>query len=302
MPAGGTEEGPSDFYRPEYLFGCAALMILYLGVVVIVPTPVLQTPLGIAELLIVPGYAVGALVFPGRSQLPWAASFAIVVGLSVSVNIFLGLAALGFHAGLPAPLFATVASALALLALGVRLRQDPLVAGRFGQAVAELGRMPGFTVGQRRAAFGLLGLTTIVLVVIVYLSGVHPNVHPAVALALEGPGGSVASLPTSGAVNSVLAVWVSVTNGANAEQLLLSVQSVNLTSNPAGYHLVPWTLPLALGNATQSSTEFNLLAGQTYVLNLTFAFSYPGLYGVYLTVADTGGATLRTAALTIQIQ
>lgn len=301
MPAGGNGDGPIDFYRPEYLFGCAAAMILYLGVAVIVPTPVLEAPLGLAELLFVPGYAVGAVLFPGRSHLPWSASLAIVAGLSVAINIFLGLGALRLHDGLPPPLFATVASALALVALWVRLRSDPVLATEARQRVADLGRMAGFTAGQRRGAFFLLAATAVVLVAIVYLSSVHPNVHPSETLALEGPGGSVATLPTTGSVRSVLAVWVSVTNGGAAQQLLLNVQSVNLSTNPAGYHLVPWSQPLALGNATQSSTAFNLLAAQTYVLNFTFSYSYPGVYAIYLTLSGAGGATARTAALTVQI-
>lgn len=301
MPAGGEEGAPSDFYRPEVLLGCAALMVLYLGVVLIAPSPFLDVPLGLAELLFVPGYALGAMLFPGRSYLSWPASLAIVVGLSVSANLFLGLGALAFHSGLPAPFQATAAAALAFLALLVRPHEASSVPRPLRQALAELTALPGFTVGQRRVAFGLLGATAVALALIVVLAGAHPNVHPAIALALEGPGGSVASLPTNGSVHGLLAVWVSVANGGSAQQLLLSVQSVNLSSSPSTYHVVPWTLPLPLANATQSSTAFNLPASQTYVLNLTFTFGYPGLYAVYLTLADTQGTTLRTAALTIAI-
>lgn len=303
MSAAEPDDGPTDFYRTEYLFACAVAMIVYLGAVVIVPTPLLEVPLGMAELLFIPGYAIGALLFPGRSHLPLAASFAIVAGLSVAINIFLGLGALALHGGLPAPFFATVAAALALLALAVRLRDAPMVAARLRRAVSVLSAMPGFTLGQRRMAFGLLAATAIALAAIVYLSAVHPNVHPAAALALEGPGGSVAALPTQGTVRSVLAVWVSVTSGGASQELQLALQSVNISANPTnGYHVIPWSLPLALGNATQSSTAFNLPASQTYVLNLTFSYSYPGEYAIYLTLADSGGATLRTAALTVQIQ
>lgn len=301
MVAAPDDVGTTEFYRPEYLFVCAGLMIVYLAVVVIAPTPLLEVPLGIAALLFVPGYALGALLFPGRSHLPWSASFAIVTGLSVAGNLFVGLGALALHDGLPPPLFATTAAALSLVALAVRLRDAPQAAGRLRRAVAEIGRMPGFTVGERRAASGLLALTVATLVVIVYLSSVHPNVHPTVTLALEGPGGSVATIPTQGSVNSVMAVWVAVTNGGTTGQLLLSVQSVNLSASPTGFHLVPWSLPLPLANATQSSTAFNLPASQTYVLNLTFSYAYPGLYGIYLSLAETGGPTERTAALTVQI-
>ncbi|HKS59884.1 MAG TPA: DUF1616 domain-containing protein [Thermoplasmata archaeon] len=303
MSAGAAETtGPvPDFFRPDYLFLLAGLSLAFLIVSLVAPTPWLELPLGLVTLLIAPGYAVGSLLFRGRPNLPSPASLAIVVGLSVTLNGLLGIGTLEFHAGVPAPFFAGVAFLLSLLALGVRLQSVGPVSGHLRKLIEREFYLPGRTRRQRGATYTLLALIAVVLMVIVYLSLVHPNVHPAVALALAGVGGSVVTLPSEGQVGQVLDLWVTVTNNASAQQLLLVVQSVNESANPVKFNVIAWTLPLHLANATQSSDAFNLQPQQSYTLNLTFSYSYPGTYALSFYLSDSAGTTLRTSALSLQI-
>ncbi|HEV2520248.1 MAG TPA: DUF1616 domain-containing protein [Thermoplasmata archaeon] len=302
MTPGPPVEPSREFFRSEYLTASAAALLAYLAVLAIAPVPILEAPLGAFVLLFAPGYAIAALLFPGRPAFPWPVSFAASAGLSVTFNVLLGLLPLARHAGLPPALFASTAFVLTLVALGVRLRGEEGADERIWQVATRALAMPGFSRRQRWGAYGLLAATAVALAFIVFLAGAHPNVHPGVALALSGPGGSLAALPSGGPVGSILAVWVTISNNATPQQFDLNVQSLNLSANPTQFRVVPWTLPLHLANATQSSDAFNLLPDQTYTLNLTFTYAFAGTYAISIYLADAGGTTLRSSAISVEIR
>ncbi|HEV2165598.1 MAG TPA: DUF1616 domain-containing protein [Thermoplasmata archaeon] len=302
MEPGPATEAAREFFRSGYLLASALTLLVYLGVLAIAPTPLLEAPLGLYLLLFAPGYALASLLFPGRISLPWPVYFAFSAGLSVSFNILLGLVPLARHAGLPPALFASAAFLVSLVALAVRLQSEGHGVDRLRKTASGALGMSGFSRGQRGGAYGLLAATAIVLAVIVFLAASHPNVHPGIALALTGPDGTVAALPAGGPIGGVLSVWVTITNNATAQQLVLEVQSLNLSTVQTQFHVVPWTLPLRLANATQSSDAFNLQPDQTYTLNLTFQYSYGGTYSVSVYLADATGTTLRTSAFSVAIR
>ncbi|HEV2429319.1 MAG TPA: DUF1616 domain-containing protein [Thermoplasmata archaeon] len=302
MEPRSSAEPTREFFRARYLLASAAALLVYLAVLAIVPTPWLEAPFGIFLLLLAPGYALASLLFPGASSLHWSIQVALTAGLSVTFNVLLGLLPLALHAGLPPAVFAGAAFILTLWALAVRLRAAEQGAEGLRTIASQAFGLSGFSRRERGGAYALLAATAVVLLLIAYLASTHPNVHPGIALALEGPGGAGTAIPSGGAVGEVLAVWVSITNNASAQPLVLKVQSVNLSAAPAPFHLVPWTQPLRLGNATQSSDAFNLLPDQTYTLNFTFTYTFAGTYAIALDLTDAAGTTLRTAEFSAVIR
>jgi uncharacterized membrane protein len=259
-----------------------------------------QLLLGLFVILIAPGYAVGALLFGRGSRLPWTVHMALIVGLTVVVEASVGtLYFIGPPAGPALNVFlGAMATTLCLVATliqtarGVNRDLSPL-----SEKLRRMAALPGFSSGERVAAYSLFAAILLTFGAIGYLSTVHPGGGPLLSIAVVGPDGTTNTLPTGGRTNQTLQVIVEVGNDGTAQTLNLTVSSA-LTGGPGGSgSTIPWTMPLTLGSGTQSSDTVTLAAGASTSIPISFEFANPGAYGVTFTLQAPGGSPLVVATL-----
>lgn len=290
------------FFRARYLYLCTALETIYLFTSTLAPTSWVQVPLGLATLLVVPGYAVGALVLGTRTQLPYLLLFALAVGWSVGINVGVGLLLLLAHAGLPAVVLGAVAFLLSGVATGVwTVRGWSAGPSHTTQTIGRLLRLSGYRPAQRTAAYALFASIVGVLLVTVYLAGVVVNPTPNLIFSITGYGGTTANLPPFGTVNATLVIWAIIVNGASGQNFTLLVRSTLAGTNPTSYQIIPWTLPLACGNGTEASDSVALAARENATVNVEFQYAQTGDYELDFLLEATGGAVVRSATWAISI-
>ncbi len=290
------------FFRRSHLAILALLGVAYVVVAWFLPVVELAVPLGLITLLIAPGYALGALALGFRPRWPWALTFVMVVGLSVAVSVLEGLVLLALGKGLLPQVFSLVSLALLALALIGRLSTAPSAeAPRFGAFLRREFALPGHSSGQRTAGYALLAAIVAVLIVIVYLASVFPHPYTSVSLGITGPGGTSATLPTTGKVGEILAINATIGNNATAQTLDLVVRSSVVGAPPANYSSVPWALPLSLGPNQTSTEAIPLSAGQLDTVSVSFDFAVRGSYVVEFLLANSGGAVLATVSIPVTI-
>ena len=303
VPTPSTAPNPPVFFRRNYLWVLAILAFAYGLVVVLVPVPAIELPLGLLTLLFSPGYALAALALGPTPRWPWTLMFPMVVGLSVAFSVGEGLVLLAFHLGLPAAVFALVSLGLIIIAVATFPAETPQSASeaRFQSFLAEELQLPGHLPGQRVAAVAILLAIVVVFAGIVYLATVTPNQHLSVSMGIVGPDGFTNGLPTSGVPGGALTVKVTVGNNATQQPLILVVQSAANNTAPSSYKTIPWKVPLALGNNTTSSDTVPLLAKATATVNVTFEFAVQGTYNLYFYLESPIGAILQESSFSTTI-
>jgi uncharacterized membrane protein len=289
-----TSEVDSDFvsqlYDAKLLFAAAIVCIVYLVVELTVGGPA-QVLLGLFVLFVAPGYGVASLLFGRGSRFPWPVHIAFIVCLGVVTEVMVGLLYfVGAHGTLTLNLpVGWLGYSLCIAASLVQWRRGKLhplspLWGRVRRRFA----LPGFTAGQRVAAFALLAAILVTLGAIGYLSTVHPEVQPLLSIAVLGPDGTTNTLPTVVSANQTAAVTVEVRNDGTAQTLNLTVLSELTSSSGTPGSIIPWLMPLRLGSAIQSSTAISLAAGASNPITVTFAFATPGEYSVTFTLQAPG--------------
>jgi uncharacterized membrane protein len=294
--------GPSAFFRRRYLYLMTVLGTIYIVTAVLAPTPWVELPLGLAVLLVIPGYAIGALALGPRPRWPWSLTFALVVAWSVAVNVAQGLVLLVLGLGLSPLVLGATAFALAGAASAVwSFRALPEPWHRAGPAIAAHFRLQGYTPRQRGTAYGLLLGIVAVLAAIVYLAAVNPAGGPAVSFGITGAGGTALNLPSAGATNTTLVIWVIIGNNATAQNFTLELRSMTVGSNPPTFTSVPWSSPLMLANATVSDDPVSLGASANVTVHVQFQYAHAGRYLMEFLLENPGGAEIRSASWTITI-
>ncbi|MGA8275963.1 MAG: DUF1616 domain-containing protein [Thermoplasmata archaeon] len=292
---------PPQFFRRSYLFLLTLLTGIYAVVVLIAPTPWVDLPLGLLTLLIVPGYAVGALAFGAKPRWPWSLTFALVVGLSVAFNVAMGLILLEFKLGLPAPAFAVVSLVLLLLATVVWIVTQPVESGsRFTAYLGEELRLPGHSPAQQAVGYALLLGIVLVIVLIIYIASIFPAPAAQLSFGITGPGGTSANLPPTGNVSQVLTIYIVIGNNATSQTLLLEVSSAVANSSPS-YTKVKWTQPLPLGNGTSSSEPLNLNASGSMTVHFRFSFLTRATYVLTFILATPSESALLSTSWSVDI-
>ncbi|MFZ1023350.1 MAG: DUF1616 domain-containing protein [Thermoplasmata archaeon] len=295
----GVPDPVSRIYDAKLLIVASLVCAFYL-VVELAVGGLAQVLLGLFVILVAPGYAVGALFFGRGSRLPWTVQVAVIVGLSVVIESSVGI--LYFvrpHGGLTLNLLLgllaytlTLAATVVQWSRGMALDLSPLWE-RLRSGVT----LPGFSRGQRVAAFALFAAILLTFGAIGYLSTVHPGGQPVLSIAAFGPNGTTNTLPTGGNPNQTLEVIVEIGNDGTPQSLNLTVSSALSTSNGTSQATIAWTMPLALGPGSQSSTSVPLAAGEIEMIPITFEFASPGDYTVTFTLLATGSTPPVDVAL-----
>lgn len=296
-----SPEIPAVFVPSALLI--TTLVALAFVVVSDLQIPWVLIPLGLIVLFWVPGYAVVALIFGGRPLPSLALNVGMIVGFSVLVNVVFGTLFLYFSIGPLDPLVGLVAAVVSAAATLVQYRR-PRAAGSDGEThrFRSYFALPGFSRGQRVAAYSLFVAILLTFGAIGYLSTLHPGNTPDLSLGVVGPTGTTSTLPTSGIVNSTLAVIVNIGNNDTIQSLALSVNSSLIGGNSTNATTVPWAMPLPLGPSVKSSETLHLTSGESAHVSVSFLFRASGDYVVSFSLTPVGSHTVvRANALTIRI-
>lgn len=302
MAAEAYDVRPTIF-RESGLIVVFLATLVYVGIVFLTPGSPVRVPFGYFELVFAPGYALGALLFLRRPQIPPVAEFAVAVGLSVVYNVLVGLTLALLGVGLLIDWFLLAEIVVVALALAAKLLAGPSagVTGA-GSLLRREFRLPGVRPEYRRAVYVLFLATVVAIVAVVYLSVIQPPTSPSTSLALSGPGGTAASLPTSLRVGEVGLAVVFVANGHSGAPIELVVTALFQGESPtSNLTAVPWSLPLTLANGTVSSLPLGLAYGQTTTLNVTFAFGETGAFSLGFDLEASGGSLLPPASLNLAV-
>jgi len=296
---------PPQFFRRRILLAFLVLALIYAVVTFVVPTYVLELPLGLFTLLLAPGYAVGSLVLGPKPRWAWSLMVPLVVGLSVAINVALGLLLLAAGWGLPPTIFALVSLALLLGATFFwPANAGPEAAPRFRPFLREELSLPGHSPPQRTLAYGLLLAIVFVLVVIIYFASVAPSQTAQITFGITGAGGTNLNLPPHGTLGQNLSIWVLVGNNGSYQQLTVVVESMLNNSTPQLFTTTNWTspaVPLSLGNYVRASDVVLLTPGESLTLKVHFAFAKLGGYNLFFLLETSGGQLLRQASWSLVI-
>lgn len=296
----------ATIFRESGLIVAFLVTLVDVGVVVLAPGSLFRIPLGVFELLFAPGYALGAILFVRRPLLPTPAEFSVAVGLSVVFNVLVGLLLALYGGGLSAAWLAAGDAAVVSVGLVVKVAStdDPAVAG-VGAAVARELRLPGIRPSYRPVVYALLVATLVAFGGVVYLGVAQPPAAVPTSLALFGPDGTTATLPTNLTVGEVGLVGVSIVDGDSNGSILLAVSAALANYTTTTFTPVPWSMPLALARNTTSDLSLSIGYGGSTSLNVTFEFSQPSppgdYYALTFSVQGVGGALLQKATLGLSV-
>jgi uncharacterized membrane protein len=307
---------PARFYSYGYLVVTLAVMAVYAAVSFVRPHSILEIPLGLFALLFAPGYALAAPLFARQPGLPWTVNLPITVGLSVVVNVLVGIALLRVGPGLSTrdSAIADLAIVLVGLIMFVAREAADTEVGSASSMFQDITnpvrdlrqrlRFVGFSGGQRAAAVTLLVLITLVFGFIVYVAVAEPHPGLAVSFGMVGPDGTVASIPSNATNSSTLSVGLTVSNSATAQGFQILVVAETSPRHPSPTN-VSWSLPLPFGRATQSVLAFPLGAGKNTTVPVSFTLvnvgNYVGNYTVTFTLESASGAPLKSLVLPLNI-
>lgn len=297
--------GPrTTIFRETGLVVVFVITLAYVGVVFLTPGSPVRVLLGFVELVFAPGYALGAVLFVRKPLVPVAAEFAIAVGLSVIFNVLVGLLLTLTGAGLAVSWLVIADTAAVSLGLIVKAVAGDLRGGSgISAAIRRELRLPGVRPEYRGAAYALLVACLLAFAGVVYLGVIHPAAAAPTSLALYGPGGTSASLPSQLVVGQVGAVVLAIGDGYSNGSISLAVTAIAQGENISNVTLtpVPWTVPLSLSNATTSSLPLALAYDQHTTLDLTFEFTDTGTFTLVFTLEAGGGALLQGATLSLLV-
>lgn len=294
--------GPAPIFDPATL-SIVTFVTLAFVVIDYLQVPWVLIPFGLFVLFVAPGYAAVALLFGRRSIPSLAMNVALIVGLAVVINVALGTLLLVFAIGPVAPIVGLCDAGISTAATVVQLlRPQPVGSAHGGGWFRGLFVLAGFTRGQRVAAYALFAGILLTFAAIGYLSTLQPGNAPDLSFGVVGVDGTTSTLPTSGTVNTTLAVLVEVRNNATVQPFILSVSSALVGSNATNFSSTPWVMPLDLGPNVTSSEPLNLTSGQSDDVDVSFEFSTGGDYVVSFSLTPPQShVAVRTNALTIRV-
>ena len=264
--------------------------------------PWILIPFGLFVLFVAPGYGAAAILF-GRRPLPsLAVNVAVIVGLSVLINVVVGTLILFLAI---APLAPLVGALDALVCAGATTLQSrrprEAIPGEGRRRFRSFWELPGFTRGQRAGAYAFFVAILLTFAAIGYLSTLQPHQAPDLSLGVAGPDGTTSSLPSSGPVNGTLSVTVTIQNNATEQSMVLAVSTSLVGANATHATTVPWKMPLRFGPNETSSEGLQLASGATLSVPISFQFTSSGEYRVLFSLSPPQAASVRTASITVDI-
>ncbi len=259
------------------LVGLTVLTLLVLGVTLLVPTwhsPV-RVVLGLAFVLVAPGYALTAALFPKKDDLAAAERLALCLGLSVAVVPLLGLL-LNYT-----PWGIRLASVTLTLSLFVGLMAGLTLLRRRRVSPEERFRLSARHPQTRAALWGAFAAGFALMGVVIAAQHLRPA-ETFTEFYMLGPGGKLDGLPTRLTQGDTVALTLGVRNHEGETviyRLRTPDKTVSLPPLEAGEQ---WEQTLAVRvpeGADSTKLQFDLLRGdarQPYrSLHLTVALDEP---------------------------
>jgi uncharacterized membrane protein len=264
--------------------------------------PWINLPLGLVVLFVAPGYGLVALGVGERPRWPWYLTWILIVGLSVGFNLAIGFVLLEFHLGLPGFVLALGALVVDGAALARFVTTPPMVEDtRFSAMVRAQLRLPGFSPGQRAAAYALFLAIVLVFGTVVYIASVHPHQPSDVSFGITNPAGNVTGIPQRQSINSHVEILADIGNNGTTQTWTLVVESSPKAFPGTSFTPVVWAVPIPLGPNVTSSELVPTSANQALTVPVTFSFTQVGDYTVSFLLETAGGATVRQATISLVI-
>lgn len=240
-----------------------------------------RVPLGLAAVLLAPGYALQAALFPRRDDLDGVARAGLSIGLSVALVPPAALVLDWLPWGIrPWPIVVLLAGWIALVALVAALRRRRLLASgtAYVPALPDLaGWWRGLALRQQLAALGaVLALTALFSVAAVSLALPAPSSYLTEFYVL-GKAGLAEDYPREAAVGEMLTVTMGITNRERAarsyrvelwavdpwqagrRQLVAAAGPVDLVPGATHEQALSWAMPWAGADQT---VELLLFSGE----------------------------------------
>ncbi|MCQ6963388.1 DUF1616 domain-containing protein [Methanolobus chelungpuianus] len=180
----------------------------------------LRAFLGIVMVLVLPGYAMVAALFPGKDDLSGAERFTYSIGLSVAVVPFIGYGLLSAPWGMNVgPLMISISALILVMCAVAFIRRHRLPEGMaFSPSLSSLYRPPvSFLSGRHSRLESVLRISLVfaVLISAVTVAYVIENPKPKVGFTefyLLGPDGTSSGYPTNLSIGDSGSVMVGIVN------------------------------------------------------------------------------------------
>ena len=288
-------------FEPGALAGATAVTLLFTFAAELKVEWAL-VPLGIGVLFFAPGYAVAALLFGKRPLPTLAANFALVVGFSVLTNAVFGTLLLYFAVAPLSPLIGLCDAVVCVLGTVVQYGRPTVRGAPWSGRLRSYFELPGFSNGQKAAAFALLAAILVTFGAIGYLAAAQPGQAPDLSMTVVGPDGTTSTIPTTGLVNATYTVIVEVQNGATAQSFTLTLNATLVGANTTNRTAVPWSMPLPLAANVTSAVALSLAGKASESISVEFEFSTPGDYAISFALSSpTNALPVRNVAITVEI-
>lgn len=293
---------PGYLQRVGDLAACILVAVAMLASSAFSVSNAVTAVLGGLLVLVVPGYALTALMWTGEDSMTAGDRVIFTVGLSVSLAVFsvlfLSVSGVGIYPLTITLLLAYEGLAFSLLAVALRLarRQGiPPDLTEFAKAARSL-------VGRDRPFWTLVGILLVSGAVIVALIVSTPSPPPTIQFYVLGPDGTTSTLPTTVVANRTSSILVGVFNGEGGDiafTVTVCLSGGN-ASCPGPPNLnVSWSSILPLVPNGTYALNLSARAGARAEVPLQFVGAVPGAYTMSLSL--DGGGVHRDARFPLRV-
>ena len=271
--------------RPDDLIAAAVLTLLLIVFIALLPDNPIRTVLGLFFILVLPGYAATAALFPNRESIDIIERVALSIGLSIAIVALSGLALNYTPFGIRLePIVATLAGFVLVVSLVAWRRRMSLPEDeRFSVDVKIDLSMKGLPLIDRVLTVGIAITLAATLILLAYVVAVPRNGESFTQLALLGPDMKAEGYPHNLTMNNNATVFVSIGSFETFERnysLVILLQPQNVT----GANLTHWRQgdpfegEQSLNQGLGMASNFTLQPGDYMNSSYNFSISQLGTF------------------------
>lgn len=294
------DERPQEGTSFPFLGPAVFALTLYAVVSVTLPPSPLRSAVAIAAFFAM-GYAALALVAGGHIRLSSAEILAFTIGLTILLTSISALAV--SIVGIPITEFAVIIIGLPLGVVTWLLRRPRLrPRDLFTDFTRRYLDFSDYTSGEKGVAAVLLLAVVGALVLFISMAAVQFPSDASPALAITGPDGTPATLPTSFVVGQPQVIGVTVLGGSRGGSYEIRVRLVpaNATGSET-FNRTTQASPLRLAPFTEYVEPITIGAGQTSSRSFTIVMEAPGDFELRFELLTGTGAVVAGSRLRVQV-
>lgn len=293
---------PAAFQRIVDLAVCILLSVVMVGLALTSFVEFANIALGFLLVVVLPGYALGCVLWGSESGLSVTGRIAFSVGLSAALSVFtvllISLTGVGIY-----PVAVTLALSyetvvFAVLAMVLRWSRNEGIP----QDVIEAVRRSRRKFQEDRPFWTLVSVLLLAAAILVALVLATPSPGTSTDFFVYGPDGTVSTLPHSLVVNQSGSLLVGTYNALNQQTVFvvtLCLGPGNTTCDTSSARFASWNSTLRFGAGETYRLNLSVPAGETVVNPISFTVAVPGGFFLYLTL--DGGAVHQESHLSLTI-